>query len=283
MERTPGSPEMAKIAAPPPRLIQTGHFVEDAEYGLQRPQGIYDWLVIYTVTGNGWFTHNGGRFVTQPHDVVLIEPDAPHGYGTAGTMWNLLWAHFQMPTSWRAWLDWPVVVPGIRRLSVTDAAARERIVGHLTDADRLFQSYMPHRLPLARNALEATILWADQQNPSSAYAQIDPRIRRVLEYVGQHLHEPIRLNQLARVASLSTSRLSHLFRRQMSITPQQFIERQRMDRAADLLRMTSMTVREIADHVGFDSAFYFTARFRNARGISPSVFRKAELAADKRR
>jgi AraC family transcriptional regulator of arabinose operon len=72
---------------------------------------------------------------------------------------------------------------------------------------------------------------------------------------------------------MSVSRVAHLFREQVGVTPQQFLERQRMERASQLLEMTALSVKEIAHQVGFENPFYFTLRFKRQTGQSPTAFR----------
>lgn len=269
------------------RYIVTGHYRRGTSYAALRPQGCHDHLLIYTVAGAGRFTHAGGEFVAAPHEVVLIEPFVPHGYATdarAGR-WELLWAHFVPPPSWRPWLQWPEVsgqARGYRRLEIHDAEARQQVARHLTEAVRIMSGYRLRRAPLALTAIEAAVLWCDEQNPRSALARLDPRIRQALDRLCRGLGETIRLSELARSCGLSPSRLTHLFRKQVGLTPQRFLQEQRLARACQLLELTGQTVAEIAYEVGYDNPFYFTRRFKLATGRSPRAFRRQLERAEAR-
>jgi AraC family transcriptional regulator of arabinose operon len=89
----------------------------------------------------------------------------------------------------------------------------------------------------------------------------------------QHLREKIAIEALAEVVGLSSSRLSYLFKRQNGITPQQYFEQQRLERARQLLELTDLPVKAIAADVGFDNPFYFTLRFKRHLGESPREYR----------
>jgi AraC family transcriptional regulator of arabinose operon len=52
-----------------------------------------------------------------------------------------------------------------------------------------------------------------------------------------------------------------------------YVEARRIERATQLLRVTSLSVKQIAEQVGFESPFYFSLRFKKATGISPSAYR----------
>lgn len=263
-------------ALPDSRYIATGHFHERPGYNVFREAGSHDWLLIYTVDGHGRFTHRGGSFTTAAHDVVLIAPGVYHGYEVDrdADRWELLWAHFVPPQGWLAWMDWPAVVQGLMRLSIGEEASRGLIIGRLTEAHRIKTSYVRRREPLAMNALEACLLWCDEQNPNSARQQLDHRIRDALDYLCQNFDEPITMPQLGEHVGLSPSRLRHLFREQVGTSPQQFLEQQRITRAKQLLELSGYTISEVAEQVGFECPFYFTLRFKRATGMSPTRYRE---------
>jgi AraC family transcriptional regulator of arabinose operon len=62
-----------------------------------------------------------------------------------------------------------------------------------------------------------------------------PRVESAEKYLCQHLSENVRLDQLAEAGGLSVSRLSKLFKKQTGMTPQQYCEQQRLERARQWL------------------------------------------------
>lgn len=283
-----------KPHAPKAQRLRPGHFVRELGFYNERPAGLYDYLLICTVAGSGRFTHRGGVFDTQAVDVVLIEPDVAHRYKTNPQVkhWELLWAHFQPAPTWRAWLDWPEVAPGqvsgLRHLALTPTVGR-MVQAALVEVNELYESLSPHSLTLAINALESAILRIDEHNPRGAGAlgagsrgpAIDPRVRRAVDFIHRQFDQPLTLGDIAAAAGLSASRLSHLFRATLHQTPQQYLQRQRLARAQQLLESTQMRVGEIAEVVGYPSAFYFTNRFTRALGHSPRAYRQLLAQQDR--
>jgi len=265
-----------KPDAPPPQRLRTNFFQRGQGYSNDRPQGLYDWLLIFTVRGMGQFDYTEGQWNLQVSDVLLIEPDAPHAYRThpEADCWDLLWAHFEPSPAWRSWLDWPTLSPGIHHMHIDDPTTAEQVRLGLERADRLFQTHGIHSLPLALNALESAILWCDQFNPRKTLAHGDARLQQVVDFINRQMHEPIGLQEMAEAAGLSASRLSHLFSQRMQITPQRYLEQQRLTRAQQLLETTQQTIGEIAEAVGYHNPFYFTNRFTRAFGQSPRAYRK---------
>lgn len=134
-------------------------------------------------------------------------------------------------------------------------------------------SGVPRAEHLALNRLEAALLWLDAANPKMT--GLDERVLEALLFVAHHIAEPIGVRELARVVHLSESRFAHLFKEQVGVSPQQFVERQRMARAKQLFESSSMPITAIAQAVGFKSQAYFSARFKMHTGRTPSEHRGA--------
>lgn len=106
--------------------------------------------------------------------------------------------------------------------------------------------------------------------------QLDPRIAAARAYLDQHYAELISLATLAAVANLSPRQLSELFRRQFSMTPQQYQTDKRMQQAHQLLLHTSLSIQRIADQVGYQSLAAFSDRFRKHFGQPPRHVRQID-------
>jgi AraC family transcriptional regulator, arabinose operon regulatory protein len=260
-----------------PPLIVTGHFHRGPRYSAWRPTGTDDWLLIYTVNGQGLFRVGESSIQSAPGDAVLLRPGTPHDYRTdpAVRRWELIWAHFHPRPAWLPWMGWPIEAPGLMRLTLPAGAARRDGHGFIDDMHRRSIRSLARADEWAMNALEAFLLHADYHNPLRAHQQIDPRLQRAVDYACAHLGHDLPMHRLAMVSHLSVSRFAHLFRQQLGRSPQAFIERQRLVRAAQLLRTTAMAVQEVALEVGFSNPFYFSLRFRRMHGQSPRQFRQA--------
>jgi AraC family transcriptional regulator of arabinose operon len=255
--------------------MMTGHYHQESGYSAWRSRGTRDWLLVYTVGQKGRFGYGSGEIVAEPGDWVLLRPGTLHDYGVEPTLkrWELLWAHFQPRAHWLPLLKWPAVHRGLMRLRIADESLRQRAVDRFFQTHHLATGPLRHRDGLAMNALEEVLLWCGQANSASA-GEVDPRIREAMDYLIQNLHERLTLADAAERAGLSLSRFSHLFKSETGRTPQQFLEGQRLDRAAQLLQRTTFSIKQIATSVGFDNPFYFSLRFKARTKLSPKEFRK---------
>jgi AraC-like DNA-binding protein len=63
------------------------------------------------------------------------------------------------------------------------------------------------------------------------------------------------------------------FQRDLKLSPQVYVEKQRLSRACHLLNRTTLSVKEIAEELAYSSQFYFARRFKRYQGMSPTSYR----------
>ena len=98
-------------------------------------------------------------------------------------------------------------------------------------------------------------------------------------YMEEHLDEPLTIPVLSRRACLSATAFKEEFRRLYGLPVLAWLRQRRIERAAQLLRGSSLSVLGVAQSVGYSSASQFSAAFRRQYGMTPAVYRKmSELA-----
>lgn len=97
------------------------------------------------------------------------------------------------------------------------------------------------------------------------------RLERVIDYVEAHLDRDLALSELADVGAMSRFHFLRAFRATTGLTPHQFAEARRMDRARDLLRRGDRTVGEVAAQVGYSNGHHFRRLFRRHHGSGPGA------------
>jgi AraC family transcriptional regulator len=99
------------------------------------------------------------------------------------------------------------------------------------------------------------------------------RLRKIEDYVRAHLAESISVEALAELVELSPFHFSRVFKRATGMSPLQFVTRERIVRAQQLVRETSRSLIEIALEVGYTSPSHFAQVFRRVVGVAPTEFR----------
>ena len=101
------------------------------------------------------------------------------------------------------------------------------------------------------------------------------RVDQSIEFMAQHLNRPMQVTTLATRANISSSHYFTLFKRLIGRSPMDYFTRLRMRRACELLKKTSMSIKEIAAEMGYRDPLYFSRVFKSVNRIAPSSYRAA--------
>lgn len=103
-----------------------------------------------------------------------------------------------------------------------------------------------------------------------------PHLRkRLVDYIEQHLDEPLALGELAQLAALSEYHFARMFSASFGMPPHRYVLQRRLLRARELLQHGDLPLGEIGLACGFASASHFSNRFRQAFGAAPGLLRAA--------
>lgn len=97
----------------------------------------------------------------------------------------------------------------------------------------------------------------------------------VRQYIDQHYKESITLDMLAEKVSINKYYMAHAFKREYGVSPINYLIACRIREGKRLLAETDLSLSQIAAVLGFSSSSYFSQSFRNAEGLSPTEYRKA--------
>ena len=148
---------------------------------------------------------------------------------------------------------------------------------------RIFDGYPNGYLSIYQmKSVDQIILWMDtlrdglcQALKSKRKTYKDHIIANVQKYINSHIEDRLSLNQVAAVFGLSPNYLSALFKKTCSIGFSEYITQHKITRAKSLLLEQDLKIYEIADRLGFESAFYFSKVFKKVEGLSPREYQQA--------
>ena len=106
-------------------------------------------------------------------------------------------------------------------------------------------------------------------------SRLSSPVRACCEYIEMHLEDKLSLSILAKRTGYSANYLTRKFKQETGLTPIVYIRKQRIERAALLLRTTQDDVQSIGERLGFCSQSYFAEHFRKQFGLPPTEYRKS--------
>jgi AraC-like DNA-binding protein len=261
-------------------LILAG--VTDTEgIAAQRPRGLRQWHVQLDVAGSRWFSVGGERQEVRAGDLLLIEPNTPMFYDVVSRPAKTFWILFHPPAHWFPLLRWKPWLPGVTRLRLCDPVRQVKIQRSFEKILAVLKSGQAMAEVLAMHHLESLLLWrCHRWLPGELRVGRHPRIEEVIAYIVEHVAVPIRVTDLARVAGLSETRFTAVFKQSVGMAPMQYLTRYRMQRACTQLLSTNQLVKQISNEVGYQDVAQFSARFRRLLGVSPLHYRHSHHAGN---
>ena len=102
------------------------------------------------------------------------------------------------------------------------------------------------------------------------------RVKLMLKYIHSHYASELNTSAIAHSAMVSESECLRCFRSVIGIPPIQYVMQYRVQKAAELLSASDLSIAEIGARCGFQDASYFAKIFHALKGLSPSGYRKKE-------
>src|SRR5882672_4740792 len=156
------------------------------------------------------------------------------------------------------------------RLSALVAAARAEMVAGFPSG-RLFLDSVEQAMAVALVKDHAV-----RHRPLQVYrgGLGSARLRMIKELVHAKMEDDLSLDDMAQSVGLSTAHFARMFRKSTGATPHQFVLRQRLERAKEMLRAPDARVLDVAVACGFKTQQHFAQVFRDVWGVSPTEYRQ---------
>ena len=100
----------------------------------------------------------------------------------------------------------------------------------------------------------------------------DRLIASIQNYINENLGGKVQLNEVAEVFGLSPAYLSLIFKKTTEVGFSEYVNTRKIERAKQMLLEGDMKIYEVADALGFESAFYFSRVFKKVDGKSPREY-----------
>ncbi|WP_405111084.1 helix-turn-helix domain-containing protein [Paenibacillus sp. FSL K6-1217] len=150
-------------------------------------------------------------------------------------------------------------------------------------SDYLTDPVDPAELGRSLQAVSRVLAPADRPAAERDYAQFTiqkvppspcPIVSTIKQYVDEQLHHNITLKRISDSLNFNCAYLGQKFKQQEKMSFNEYLLRQRMEKAKLLLETTDMKIYEIADAVGYSEIDWFYKKFREYTGTSANEYRK---------
>ncbi len=240
------------------RLLGVGRLHANADWQMQA-HSHGDWEFIYFLRGCGLVEMSHAQFRPQQYHLMVYPPGWSHAEMSDPVAPEET-VFFQVEVTGAVPVGAPLLLPD------ADGDLRwlcEHMAGEQATGDaELCLLYLQAFLHLVERAWQRGIAYSPD----------------LVEIARQYLHanfaQSVTLAQLAAVAEVSATHLSHRFTTSVGTSPMRYLLRLRMDEAQRLLATTELPIRQIAEQVGYADPLYFSRVFTRATRQAPSDYRR---------
>ncbi len=150
---------------------------------------------------------------------------------------------------------------------------KEQVKAILNSADKIL-NFPTNSDELAKHVLHRILVDTSLFSSTASTPRISQEILSISNYILQNLSAPLSVSLLASKFHLSHNGLIWKFKKELNVTPVNYVTTCRIKRAKQLLFDSNLSISHIAESCGYSNVYYFSSAFKKIEGISPSDFRK---------
>ncbi|SFK98972.1 AraC-type DNA-binding protein [Paenibacillus sp. 1_12] len=251
-------------------IVRAGHNKAKPHYGVG-PKSIQQYGFHFIKSGMVQVTCGGITVELGESDAFCLFPGKSYVYQAIPDSAK------ELQMVWIA-LDGPQVSLLLLELGLKDASFHlKRALDHRVWATiRQFILYFQKGKtdPMREQSLLYELLWKIKQNTDIQRASPKRHwVAEVKQYLELHCTENIKIDHIARHVGVHRSHLYTAFMKEFDCSPMQYLQRLRLEKGAQLLKHTGLSVTEAALSLGYPDLFSFTRAFTKMYGISPKGYR----------
>lgn len=270
-----------KALIPPQSEYPSSDHPSEYYFTWEEGRTIKEYQINYITEGNGVIETKYGKFKIKPGSIILIYPGEWHRY---------------KPSSNTGWSEYYIGFSGIyarylfqnseilsNHPSVLNIGFHEDLLNLFSQIIDLVQDAKPGFQYICSGLLIqllGNILFV-LKNQGYDGKEVEHNIRHAQLRLQEQYSDPIDMEQLANQCNMGYSHFRKMFKKYTGLSPLQYHNMFRLQKAKDLLVDSDKSIKKIAMEVGFQSEHYFTRLFKKKIGITPSELREEKYSTNK--
>ena len=239
------------------------------------------YLLHYVLEGQGYYYVNDNKYTVSKNQGFLIEPNVVTFYqADKDNPWTYLW----------------IGIDGDKaKLYLNSAGLNENHLIFTYEKDDSLKEYvlemLKHHTMSDSDAFKIegllylffSKLCEDRKEIPSMNKEENTNnyINKAIEFIQNNYHNSIKVTDIANYICLNRSYLTSIFQNNLNMSPQKFLMKFRITKAAELLYNTNLSITNIAYSCGYSDPLAFSKAFKKIKGISPKEYRNTKKKLQK--
>lgn len=234
---------------------------------------LQEYQLIYITDGKGVFESENCRTEIKDGSLILLFPDERHRYKPdKETGWNEYWVGFKGDFATNA------IKEGFFNKSqpVLHIGFNEKVMNLFTDIIQTSKEEKPGYQPVISGAIIYLLglMYAERKNSD---VKDDDATRvcidRAKVKIRSKVYEKVSFEHLAEELGVSYAWFRKIFKKHTGLAPGQYLTQLKIQKAKELLGNNSISIKQVAYKLQFESALYFSKLFKLKVGMSPMAFK----------
>jgi AraC-like DNA-binding protein len=229
--------------------------------------------MVLTLAGKGHVTYRGVSYPLTKGQVFLIDCNEKQAYESVGDYWEIQWVRYEESLG----IDYEYTINGGR----FEPIALQRL-GYVETRMNAILQQANHHAPAADLIMaEAlcgvlTAMYEDKHvnDALKMSSSVTKAISETVIYMDRHFADNLSVHELAQKIHMTPYAFIRLFKRQIGLTPYEYILKARITKARLILEQTDLSVTEISEQVGFHNVNNFIRKFKMLANTTPLRYRQ---------
>ncbi len=229
----------------------------------------------FVLNGKGSFFINGTHYDIKKETIFLIPKDVPIQYNAdMDDPWEYIWITFdgEKAVDYLNYsglsADNPVTTSVIPIATYLPMVKKMLDTNILTLANEIKR--VGYLFDLLSTLIDAQSVTRSKEKPYDYSSET--YVEHALQYISIN-YGHIKVSDIANYIGINRSYLTSIFKKVLQVSPQEYLVNYRLRLAAELIRTTNQSIREISNKAGYDNPFNFSKMFKSAYGVSPKTYR----------
>ncbi|MEK5500942.1 helix-turn-helix transcriptional regulator [Bacillus sp. FSL M8-0168] len=237
--------------------------------------------ICYVIKGDGYYLEHGYQYPLKENTIFMSRPEILHQIKSE-TGLSILYVAFELNED-RSSTEWIKVIEEIKQTGIVALSAKDEEAPCMLWKTLMLQAAQPVKFfckEILENLSQALLLSLIQTILPSAHHSKQKQpvqttsalLTEVKLHIQDNLSQSLKLKDVANHFHISGRHLSRLFSAELGVSYSEFVQNEKIVKAAELLKTTDLSIKEIAEEIGF-TVHYFTRVFAAKIGSSPGLFR----------